>query len=95
MVKDKNYEEYFVRRSFGGVQPDGTFIMSLYDLQVLPDPAFKPMFLEITQKCKLSMTSDTAKSIAEWILRSLQPGAGKEGAKPAQTSDRAVDPMVR
>jgi len=93
--KDKNYEEYFVRRSFGGVQPDGTFIMSLYDLQILPDPSFKPMFVEISQKCKLTMTVDTAKSIAEWILRSIQEGSGKEGAKPTQTSDKAIDPMVR
>lgn len=94
VVRDSQFGEYFIRRAFGGVQPDGTFVMSLYDVNFVPDDGFRVSHVEKSEKCKLTMTRQTAKSIAEWILKNIEDteNANKSSDEKPPTSS---DPMVR
>ena len=85
---------YLGRRAFGGVQPDGTFVMNLFDLNFIPNDAFKVGHVEKSEKCKLTMTRDTAKSIAKWILKNIED-TEDANKKPLIETSASSDPMVR
>jgi len=95
IVRDAGYSEHFVRRAFGGLQPDATFVMSLFDIQFVPDDNFKVARLEKSEKCKLTMTKETARSIAQWILKNIEETEGANKKPKAGSSNVDGDPMVR
>lgn len=103
-VKDRNYQEYFVRRAFGGLQSDGNFVMSFFDEQFLPDQNFKPVIVEKNHKCKLTMSKATAKALADWIQKNIDEtearkdktaGLNAHDIKETLNATGVNDPMVR